>query len=79
MSRLPWFFLFLLLTACGSSGPPEPFHGEWRVASASTPGVAAVSAADAGRRVGTLVILEPGRARVMLAMWDGAFYVLMRN
>lgn len=73
MSRLPWFFL-LLLTACGSSGPPEPFHGEWRVASAGTPGVAAVSAADAGRQVGTPVSLQPGRARVGDRTCGGAVY-----
>lgn len=73
MARLPWSFL-ILLTACGPSGPPEPFHGEWRVASASTPGVAGVSAADAGRQIGTLVTLEPGRARVGDRACGGAVY-----
>ncbi len=141
MSRLAWLSLFLL-TACGPSGPAEPFHGEWRVASAITPGVSAVTAAGAAGQTGVLVSLQPGRARVgdrtcggavytrralsvqtfieayrvtpqqlsltadpiplvdvtcesggldlgstlvvksdreMLTMWDGAFYVLMRN
>ena len=41
MARLYLCFSLLLLTACGPSGPPEPFHGTWTVTSTLTPQVSA--------------------------------------
>ena len=73
MRRLPLLVLILALTACGPSGPPEPFHGDWTVSSVIAPGVSA-SPADASRQVGTVVRLEPGRARVGDRTCGGATY-----
>jgi len=64
----------LALAACGPSGPPEPFHGEWKVSSVITPGVSAQSPADAGRQVGTVVSLQAGRVRVGDHTCNGATY-----
>ena len=64
----------LALAACGPSGPPEPFHGDWKVNSVITPGVSAPSPADAGRQVGTVVSLEAGRVRVGDRTCSGATY-----
>ena len=64
----------VLATACGPSGPPEPFHGQWKVSSVIAPGVSAQSPADAGRRVGTIVSLEAGRVRVGDRTCGGATY-----
>jgi hypothetical protein len=64
----------LALAACGPSGPPEPFHGEWKVSSVITPGVSAQSPADAGRQVGTVVSLKAGRVRVGDHTCNGATY-----
>ena len=63
-----------VLAACGPSGPPEPFHGDWKVSSVITPGVSAQSPADAGRQVGTVVSLEAGRVRVGDRTCSGATY-----
>jgi hypothetical protein len=64
----------LALAACGPSGPPEPFHGDWKVSSVITPGVSAQSPANAGRQVGTVVSLEAGRVRVGDRTCGGATY-----
>jgi hypothetical protein len=74
MFRLVPFLPILLLSACGPSGPPEPFHGDWKVSSVITPGVSAQSPADAGRLVGTVVSLQPGRVRVGERTCSGAIY-----
>ena len=67
MARLYLCFSLLLLTACGPSGPPEPFHGTWTVTSTLTPQVSAISQ-------GAVVTLEPGRARVGDRTCRGASY-----
>jgi len=64
----------VLATACGPSGPPEPFHGDWKVSSVIAPGVSAQSPADAGRQVGTVVSLQAGRVRVGDRTCSGATY-----
>ena len=74
MFRRALLFPTLALAACGSSGPPEPFHGEWKVSSVITPGVSAPSPADAGRQVGTVVSLQAGRVRVGDHTCNGASY-----
>jgi len=71
MPRLAFSLPLLLLTACGSSGPAEPFHGDWTVTAVLTPGV---SPAQAGRLVGTKVRLQPGRARGGDRTCSGATY-----
>ena len=63
-----------LMAACGPSGPPEPFHGDWKVSSVIAPGVSAQSPADAGRQVGTAVSLQAGRVRVGDHTCNGATY-----
>ncbi len=73
-ARLALYFPIVVLAACGSSGPPEPFHGDWTVTSVLTPGLSPVSPADAGHRVGTVVSLQPGRARVGDRTCSGATY-----
>jgi len=74
MPRLVFFLPLLLLTACGSSGPPEPFHGDWKVTAVLTPGVSAAPPAQAGRLVGTELHLQPGRARAGDRTCSGATY-----
>jgi hypothetical protein len=74
MFRRARLFPILALAACGPSGPPEPFHGDWKVSSVITPGVSAPSPADAGRQVGTVVSLEAGRVRVGDRTCSGATY-----
>ena len=74
MFRRALLFPILRLAACGPSGPPEPFHGDWKVSSVITPGVSAQSPADAGRQVGTVVSLEAGRVRVGDRTCNGATY-----
>jgi len=74
MFRRVLLFPILALAACGPSGPPEPFHGEWKVSSVITPGVSAQSPADAGRQVGTVVSLQAGRVRVGDHTCNGATY-----
>ena len=74
MLRRALLFPILALAACGPSGPPEPFHGDWKVSSVITPGVSAQSPADAGRQVGTVVSLEAGRVRVGDRTCSGATY-----
>ena len=74
MFRRALLFPILALAACGPSGPPEPFHGEWKVSSVMTPGVSAQSPADAGRQVGTVVSLQAGRVRVGDHTCNGATY-----
>lgn len=74
MSRLTLVMPILALTACGPSGPPEPFHGEWTVRSVLTPGMSAQSPANASQRVGTVVRLERGRVRVADRTCGGATY-----
>jgi hypothetical protein len=74
MFRRARFLPILVLAACGPSGPPEPFHGDWKVSSVIAPGVSAQSPADAGRQVGTVVSLEAGRARVGDRTCSGATY-----
>jgi len=74
MPRAAFCLPILLLTACGPSGPPEPFHGDWKVTSVLTPGVSAVSPSAPGRLVGTVVSLQPGRARVGDRTCSGASY-----
>jgi hypothetical protein len=74
MFRRAVLFPILALAACGPSGPPEPFHGEWKVSSVITPGVSAQSPPDAGRQVGTVVSLQAGRVRVGDHTCNGATY-----
>ena len=74
MFRLVPFLPILLLAACGPSGPAEPFHGDWTVSSVIAPGVSAKSPAEAGRQVGTVVSLQPGRVRVGERTCNGATY-----
>ena len=74
MFRRAGFLPILALAACGPSGPPEPFHGDWKVSSVVTPGVSAQSPADAARQVGTVVSLEAGRVRVGDRTCSGATY-----
>ena len=74
MPRLAFFLPLLLLAACGSSGPPEPFHGDWKVTAVLTPGVSARPPAQAGRLVGTELHLQPGRARAGDRTCSGATY-----
>lgn len=64
----------VLAVACGPSGPPEPFHGEWRVSSVAAPGTSANSPAQESRQVGTTVSLQAGRARVGDRTCGGATY-----
>jgi len=74
MFRLVPFLPILLLMACGPSGPAEPFHGDWKVSSVIAPGVSAKSPAQAGRQVGAVVSLQPGRVRVGDRTCSGATY-----
>jgi hypothetical protein len=74
MRRLAFSVPLLLLTACGSSGPPEPFHGDWKVTAVLTPEPSTATPAAAGSLVGPEVSLQPGRARVGDRTCSGATY-----
>jgi hypothetical protein len=74
MFRRALLLPILVVAGCGPSGPPEPFHGDWKVSSVIAPGVSGQSTADAGRQVGTVVSLEAGRVRVGDRTCSGATY-----
>lgn len=74
MARIITFIAVVALVACGSSGPPEPFHGEWKVTSVVTAATSAAPSAEASGRIGLVVSLEPGRARAGDHTCSGATY-----
>lgn len=65
--------LTLVAVACSSS-PPEPFHGTWRVTAVATPGISALSPADAARQVGAEASFDARRARFGAQTCDGPSY-----
>ena len=74
MARFLVFLPLLAIVACGPSGPPEPFHGDWKVTSVLAPGPSATAPADASSRVGTVVSLAPGKASAGDRTCRGASY-----
>jgi hypothetical protein len=62
MRRAVLSLLLPLAVACGRAAPPEPFFGNWRVTSVSTPGVSALSPQTAQGAVGTAAAFSGRRA-----------------
>jgi hypothetical protein len=71
--RHPLLALALLAAACSSS-PTEPFHGTWRVTAVATPGISALSPADAARQVGAEASFDARRARFGAQTCEGVSY-----
>jgi hypothetical protein len=63
-----------LVTAACSSSPTEPFHGTWRVTAVATPGISALSPADAARQVGAEASFDASRARFGAQTCDSPSY-----
>ena len=62
MARPTSALLLVVLAGCGTSAPPEAFHGTWTVTSVIAPGAAA--GPGRGLAAGAEARFEPGAARV---------------
>lgn len=72
MARPASALLLVILAGCGSSSPPEPFHGTWTVASVIAPGVPA--GPGRGLAVGTEARFGPDDALVGAQACDEPTY-----